>query len=84
MYWPVSGVDATFGDFVNKSIEGQIVTLQPIVVKGSPASPMSGAATAAYRTEWSRSVRILRTWIVGFCRRPVGAEPWLIASLPGQ
>ena len=34
-------ISVTFGNFVNKSIEGQIVTLQPIVVKGSPASPMS-------------------------------------------
>jgi type IV pilus assembly protein PilA len=34
-------ISVTFGNFVNKSIDGQIVTLQPIVVKGSPASPMS-------------------------------------------
>jgi type IV pilus assembly protein PilA len=34
-------INVTFGNFVNKAIEGQIVTLQPIVVKGSPASPMS-------------------------------------------
>jgi type IV pilus assembly protein PilA len=34
-------ISVTFGNFVNKTIEGQIVTLQPIVVKGSPASPMS-------------------------------------------
>jgi type IV pilus assembly protein PilA len=34
-------ISVTFGNFVNKSIEGQVVTLQPIVVKGSPSSPMS-------------------------------------------
>jgi type IV pilus assembly protein PilA len=34
-------IHVTFGNFVNKALEGQIVTLQPIVVKGSPASPMS-------------------------------------------
>jgi type IV pilus assembly protein PilA len=34
-------INVTFGNFVNKTIEGQVVTLQPIVVKGSPASPMS-------------------------------------------
>ncbi|HKC15633.1 MAG TPA: pilin [Steroidobacteraceae bacterium] len=34
-------INVTFGNFVNKNIAGQIVTLQPIVVKGSPASPMS-------------------------------------------
>jgi len=34
-------INVTFGNFANKQIEGQIVTLQPIVVKGSPASPMS-------------------------------------------
>jgi type IV pilus assembly protein PilA len=34
-------INITFGNFVNKTIDGQIVTLQPIVVKGSPASPMS-------------------------------------------
>jgi type IV pilus assembly protein PilA len=34
-------INVTFGNFVNKMVEGQIVTLQPIVVKGSPASPMS-------------------------------------------
>jgi len=34
-------ISVTFGNFVNKAIEGQIVTLQPIVVKDSPASPIS-------------------------------------------
>jgi type IV pilus assembly protein PilA len=34
-------INVTFGNFVNKAIDGQIVTLQPILVKGSPASPMS-------------------------------------------
>jgi len=34
-------INVTFGNFVNKAIEGRTVTLQPIVVKGSPASPMS-------------------------------------------
>ncbi|HLQ13225.1 MAG TPA: pilin [Steroidobacteraceae bacterium] len=34
-------INVTFGNFVNKNIAGHIVTLQPIVVKGSPASPMS-------------------------------------------
>lgn len=34
-------ISVTFGNFVNKAIEGQVVTLQPILVKGSPASPMS-------------------------------------------
>lgn len=34
-------ITVTFGNFVNKIIDGQVVTLQPIVVKGSPASPMS-------------------------------------------
>jgi type IV pilus assembly protein PilA len=34
-------INVTFGNFVNKMVTGQIVTLQPIVVKGSPASPMS-------------------------------------------
>ena len=34
-------INVTFGNFANKNLEGQIVTLQPIVVKGSPASPMS-------------------------------------------
>jgi hypothetical protein len=34
-------INVTFGNFANKQLEGQIVTLQPIVVKGSPASPMS-------------------------------------------
>lgn len=34
-------IHVTFGNFVNKLLEGQIVTLQPIIVKGSPASPMS-------------------------------------------
>jgi type IV pilus assembly protein PilA len=34
-------IQVTFGNFVNKALEGQIVTLQPILVKGSPASPMS-------------------------------------------
>jgi type IV pilus assembly protein PilA len=30
-----------FGNLANKNIVGAIVTLQPLVVKGSPASPMS-------------------------------------------
>jgi len=30
-----------FGNFVNKAIDGQVMTLQPILVTGSPASPMS-------------------------------------------
>jgi type IV pilus assembly protein PilA len=34
-------INVTFGNFVNKQLEGHVVTLQPIVVKGSPASPMS-------------------------------------------
>ncbi len=34
-------ISVTFGNFVNQSIAGHILTLQPIVVKGSPASPMS-------------------------------------------
>jgi type IV pilus assembly protein PilA len=34
-------IHVTFGNFVNKALEGQILTLQPIVVTGSPASPMS-------------------------------------------
>ncbi|HEX3848229.1 MAG TPA: pilin [Steroidobacteraceae bacterium] len=34
-------INVTFGNFVNKHLEGHVVTLQPIVVKGSPASPMS-------------------------------------------
>ncbi len=34
-------INVTFGNFANKQIEGQVVTLQPIVVIGSPASPMS-------------------------------------------
>lgn len=34
-------ITVTFGNFVNKIIDGQVVTLQPIVVKGSPTSPMS-------------------------------------------
>jgi len=34
-------ISVTFGNFVNKAIEGHVVTLQPIVVKDSPASPMS-------------------------------------------
>jgi type IV pilus assembly protein PilA len=34
-------INVTFGNFVNKAIAGQLVTLQPIVVTGSPASPMS-------------------------------------------
>jgi len=34
-------INVTFGNFVNKAIDGQTVTLQPILVKGSPASPMS-------------------------------------------
>jgi type IV pilus assembly protein PilA len=31
----------TMGNHANKLIEGRVVTLQPIVVTGSPASPMS-------------------------------------------
>jgi type IV pilus assembly protein PilA len=34
-------ISVTFGNFVNKLLDGQVVTLQPILVKGSPASPMS-------------------------------------------
>jgi type IV pilus assembly protein PilA len=34
-------ISVTFGNFANKQLEGQIVSLQPIVVTGSPASPMS-------------------------------------------
>jgi type IV pilus assembly protein PilA len=34
-------INVTFGNFVNKAIDGQTVTLQPILVKDSPASPMS-------------------------------------------
>jgi type IV pilus assembly protein PilA len=34
-------INVTFGNFVNKHLEGHVVTLQPIVVKGSPMSPMS-------------------------------------------
>jgi type IV pilus assembly protein PilA len=30
-----------FGNNVNKMIEGKVLTLQPLVVTGSPASPMS-------------------------------------------
>jgi len=34
-------ISITFGNFVNKAIDGQVLTLQPLVVTGSPASPMS-------------------------------------------
>jgi len=34
-------INVTFGNFANKNLNGQVLTLQPIVVKGSPASPMS-------------------------------------------
>jgi type IV pilus assembly protein PilA len=34
-------INVTFGNFANKMLEGKVLTLQPIVVKGSPASPMS-------------------------------------------
>ena len=34
-------INVVFGNFVNKAIDGQVVTLQPILVTGSPASPMS-------------------------------------------
>jgi type IV pilus assembly protein PilA len=34
-------ISVTFGNFVNKNIAGQILTLQPLVVIGSPASPMA-------------------------------------------
>ena len=29
------------GNHANKNIEGKVITLQPLVVTGSPASPMS-------------------------------------------
>jgi type IV pilus assembly protein PilA len=34
-------ISVTFGNFVNKLVDGKRLTLQPIVVTGSPASPMS-------------------------------------------
>jgi type IV pilus assembly protein PilA len=34
-------LNITFGNPVNKNIEGKILTLQPLVVPGSPMSPMS-------------------------------------------
>jgi len=34
-------INVTFGNFANKNLAGQVLTLQPIVVTGSPASPMS-------------------------------------------
>src|SRR5207244_12478956 len=34
-------LSVTFGNLVNKSIAGKILTLQPLVVPGSPMSPMS-------------------------------------------
>jgi type IV pilus assembly protein PilA len=35
-------INVTFGNFVNKAIAGQIVTLQPILVKASPMSLRCG------------------------------------------
>lgn len=34
-------IHVEFGNFANAAISGKIVTLQPLVVEGSPASPMS-------------------------------------------
>ncbi len=34
-------IHVEFGNFANAAIDGKIVTLQPLVVKASPASPMS-------------------------------------------
>jgi type IV pilus assembly protein PilA len=34
-------LNITFGNLVNKNIDGKILTLQPLVVPGSPMSPMS-------------------------------------------
>ena len=34
-------IHVTFGNLVNRSIEGKVLTLQPLVVPGSPMSPMS-------------------------------------------
>jgi type IV pilus assembly protein PilA len=68
-------INVTFGNFVNKAIEGQIVTLQPIVVKAVRQAPCRGdAGTAVYRTEWSPSAQTSRTWIDAFYRHRVGAE----------
>jgi type IV pilus assembly protein PilA len=34
-------LSVTFGNLVNKAIAGKVLTLQPLVVPGSPMSPMS-------------------------------------------
>jgi type IV pilus assembly protein PilA len=34
-------INVTFGNLVNKAIEGKVLTLQPLIVPGSPMSPMS-------------------------------------------
>jgi len=34
-------LNVTFGNLVNKAIAGKVLTLQPLVVPGSPMSPMS-------------------------------------------
>jgi type IV pilus assembly protein PilA len=34
-------INVTFGNFANTNVAGQVLSLQPIVVTGSPASPMS-------------------------------------------
>ena len=34
-------LNVTFGNLVNKNIAGKILTLQPLIVPGSPMSPMS-------------------------------------------
>ena len=34
-------LNITFGNLVNKNLDGKILTLQPLVVPGSPMSPMS-------------------------------------------
>ena len=34
-------ISVTFGNFANTAVAGKVLTLQPLVVTGSPASPMS-------------------------------------------
>ncbi|MFO1468123.1 MAG: pilin [Steroidobacteraceae bacterium] len=34
-------IHVTFGNLVNKAIDGKVLTLQPLIVPGSPLSPMS-------------------------------------------
>lgn len=34
-------ISVTFGNFSNTHLEGMVLTLQPLIVTGSPASPMS-------------------------------------------